>query len=388
MDRLTRGELIEMAKNRGENCISIYLPTVRAGGETEQNRIRFKNRVEKANSQLERLGIPKSKLDKLTEPLKKLVLDSTFWQHQSQGLAAFLSDDDLRTYRLPIEFDDLTLVSDRFHLKPLLTYLHSGARFFILTLDTEGIRLYEATPFSIEPLPLTGAPDSLSEFLTWEDPEEQLQWHTATAQLDFPAGVRGAMFHGHGAGAEKEVRTEQLQRFFQSLDSAIYNMLAGDDHPPLVLIGGDKQIGHYQRVNHYPRMAAAISHNPNDVKDEELHEIAWPHIKELSDQEVARDLDRYHSLVNNGRASANLHEVLPAAAMGRVDTLFYARDRVVWGEFDLAREQIKSVENLEPGSVDLIDLAAVETLLNGGQIHSLTSDELPDESPVAAILRY
>lgn len=388
MDRLTRGELIAMAKDRGEQRISIYLPTVRAGGETEQNRIRFKNRLDAARDQLERTETPPAQIEEILAPLKKLEIDSSFWQHQSDGLAVFLGDGEIQSYRLPIEFRDLTLVAGRYHLKPLLTYLNSDARFYILALDTEGISLYEATPFSIEPLPLTGAPERLSEFLIWEDPEEQLQWHTATGRLDFPAGVRGAMFHGHGAGAEQEVRTEQLQRFFQSLDSAVYNMLAGDNHPPLVLIGGKKQIGHYQRVNHYPHMAAAIGRNPNEMKDQELHEIAWPHIKKLSDQELARDLDRYHSLANNGQACASLAEVLPAAAMGRVDTLFYDHDETMWGQFDFASDQINTHQEPEPGSVDLIDLAAVETVLNGGRVYSLPTEKLPGESPIAAILRY
>lgn len=388
MDRLTRDELIRMAKDRGEKLISIYLPTVRAGGETEQNRIRFKNRMEAARDQLKRSDLSAAKIEELMAPFKKLEIDSTFWQHQSDGLAAFLGDGDLQTYRLPIKFRDLTLVADRYHLKPLLTYLDSDALFYILALDTEGISLYEATPFSIDPLPLTGAPDRLSQFLIWDDQEEQMQWHTATGRIQLPAGIRGAMFHGHGAGAEKEVRTEQLQRFFQALDSAVYNMLAGDDHPPLVLVGGEKQIGHYQRVNHYPHMAAAIKRNPNELTDDELHDLAMPHIQELSEQQLERDLDRYHSLANNGQASDQPHDVLAAASIGRIDTLFYDRDKTLWGEFDLASEMIHIHEAPEPGSVDLIDLAAVETVLNGGRVHSLPGEKLPGESPIAAILRY
>lgn len=388
MDRLTHREIIELARVRDQHLVSLYLPTVRAGGQTEQNRIRFKNRLEQARDLLGQADLPGQKIDGLLEPLRRLSLDNSFWQHQADGLAVFLEGREVRSYRLPVEFPELTVVADRYHLKPLLSYLAPGSRFFLLALDTGGVSIYGASQDAMDPLTLTGSPKSLSEFLVWDDPEDQLQWHNATGRLEFMPGFRGSMFHGHGAGAEQEVETSQLVRFFRALDNAIYQMLAGDDHPPLIVIGGDNELGHYQSVNSYPNLAAVIHRNPHQMKPEELHALAWPHIQELSNQALGRDLDRYHSLANNGQAADRLNDVVQAATMGRVETLFFGYDRVIWGNYNRDQDVVRIQEAPTSGAVDLIDLAAVETVLNGGKVHGLSADQVPGEDPVAAILRF
>jgi len=42
-----------------------------------------------------------------------------FWQHQNAGLALFISEGFFRFYRAEMKFE-LVVVSDRFHLKPLI----------------------------------------------------------------------------------------------------------------------------------------------------------------------------------------------------------------------------------------------------------------------------
>jgi hypothetical protein len=56
----------------------------------------------------------------MLEPASNFLQDTHFWQHQSDGLAIFLSSYRVRCYRLLLNFEELVVVEDHFHIKPLL----------------------------------------------------------------------------------------------------------------------------------------------------------------------------------------------------------------------------------------------------------------------------
>ena len=72
-----------------------------------------------------------------------------FWQFQSQGLALFLTDGLFRSYRLPIAFDDLLVVSGRFHLKPLLSLLGDDIDYYLVALSQGKVRLFQGSRFGL-----------------------------------------------------------------------------------------------------------------------------------------------------------------------------------------------------------------------------------------------
>jgi hypothetical protein len=42
----------------------------------------------------------------------------------------------------------------------------------------------------------------------------------------------------------------------------------------------------------------------------------------------------------------------------------------------------------EPDDEDMLDFAAIHTLLNGGTVYAVEPEKVPDEAPAAAIFRY
>ena len=55
----------------------------------------------------------------MLEPAHGLLDDERFWRYQSRGLALFITADSTRIYRLPLSFEPLVLIPDRFlNLKP------------------------------------------------------------------------------------------------------------------------------------------------------------------------------------------------------------------------------------------------------------------------------
>jgi hypothetical protein len=77
-----------------------------------------------------------------------------------------------------------------------------------------------------------------------------------------------------------------------------------------------------------------------------------------------------------------------AARYGRVECLLVAIGLQVWGRFEGRTGRVTRLGRMEKAEEDLLDDAAGATLFNGGTVYAIPRDEMPEDSPVAAILRY
>ena len=87
-------------------------------------------------------------------------------------------------------------------------------------------------------------------------------------------------------------------------------------------------------------------------------------------------------------ASDDLDRILPAALHGQVELLFVAVGAQQWGEFDPVSAEVVQHEAYRPGYEDLLDRAAVLTLLSNGTVLPVRKDQVPGQNFAAAILRY
>ncbi len=71
-----------------------------------------------------------------------------------------------------------------------------------------------------------------------------------------------------------------------------------------------------------------------------------------------------------------------------MDTVWVARDVQAWGRFDPADESVQMHQTPEPGDQELLDLAAVQTILHGGTAYPLDRMKAPGDALLAAIFRY
>ena len=81
----------------------------------------------------------------MLEPASKLLKELYFWQHQSAGLAIFITSNRVRRYRLPLNFAELMVVTDHFHISPLLPLFTGDGQFYILALSQNEVRLLLGT---------------------------------------------------------------------------------------------------------------------------------------------------------------------------------------------------------------------------------------------------
>ena len=82
---ITRDEIRDLLQLPGKPCVSIYMPTLRAGAEAQQNPIRLKNLLRSVQAKLEESGMEGAEAAGLMAPVRELVDDPTFWQEQGEG---------------------------------------------------------------------------------------------------------------------------------------------------------------------------------------------------------------------------------------------------------------------------------------------------------------
>jgi len=377
MSLLTKEVLKVITDQNQEFCISIFMPTHRMGAETMQGKIRLKNLLRDAKERLIALGMLSREADRLLKPVIGLVDNSPFWQYQSDGLAIFVADGFLHYYRVPLAFQELVVVANRFHIKPLLPLLFNDGQFYVLALSQNKFRLFECTRYSVSEVELEGVPQNLDEAVRFDEPKKQLQVHT---------GAGAAVFHGQGGGIDD--MKDQLLQYFRQIDKGIGRHLQNET-APLVLAGVDYLFPIYREANTYAcLMDAGINGNPDEQKPEELQTKAWELAMPLFMRQRDDALARYSQLAGSGRTSSDVRTVVEAAFLGRVELLFVGVGIQRWGQFDQENARAEIHAEAQPGDEDLLDWAAIQTLRNGGAVFASSPSEVPDEMPLSAVFRF
>jgi len=161
---ISRSHFEFLSREHHRACVSIFLPAHRTVPESRQDPIRLKDLVRQAESGLEDLGLRPVKVREILAPARELIQREGFWGG-ADGLAIFLASSFFEYFRLPISFEDLVTVTDRFEISPLLPLFTAGGRFYILALSRNHVRLIEGTPYVWAELDLPNMPHSEDEAL-------------------------------------------------------------------------------------------------------------------------------------------------------------------------------------------------------------------------------
>lgn len=396
MDHFTKQSLTELVTDINGPCISIYMPTERKGIETQQGPIRLKNLLNQAEEQLAALGQRTPDIADLLAPAYALTRHNQFWQYQSDGLTLLLAPDMLATYRLPLQFRETVQVNERFYLKPLIPMLTGDGAFYVLTLTQGGVRLLQGSRYSIAEIELgEDIPKNLAEALRYDEFQTQLQHHVASRPSTGGGGRGEAMFHGHGGAEDDANMKENVIRFFRQLDNGVRDLLQTSEQPPLVLAGIEYLRGLYRQVNQYGGLVeGGVEQDPEALSLDELHQRAWAVVEPIFTAERQKALDAYNHLAGtkDERAAQAIETIAPAAYFQRVDTFFMpnavTNNVVIWGKFNPDDSKVSVHGERQPGDEDLINFAAIHTLLNGGDVFMADAIGLPNGVMVAAIMRY
>lgn len=387
-DFMTKAQFDRLAEYHGLNCISLYIPTFRAGEEVDSHKgeLRLKNLIKELKKKLEEKKLNSREISKLIQPLEELIEDVHFWRNQSDGLALFLNDGNMETFTLPLHFDEFIYISDHYYLKPVVSLFSDNGKFYLLTLSLKNVRLFEGSRHTIAELDVSDIiPGQLEDVVGYDYEDKSLQFRTGhggnPAQKD-----AGASFHGHGSGKDDE--QHEIDKFFRAVDEGVMKILH-DQKDPLVLACVEEYYAKYKKANNYKYLYHKfIDRNPDNEDPIFLHELAWGLLEEDFKKERKQKTEQFLDLSAGGRTSSDLKEIIPAAVDGRIDTLFIQPDKEAYGIYNHETHEVLMGEE-HSGAAGLFNMAAVNTLQNSGQVFKCGPEEMPlKDTEINALLRF
>jgi hypothetical protein len=393
MDLFNRAQLKRLAELQDDLCISLYMPTHQFRSDWSQNTTRFKNLLGDVQGQLQEQDYRESGTNEILGEARALLDRPGFWRDLSDGLAVFITGGTTETYRLPLSFDEIAITDDHFHLKPLFPLIAANNRFYLLSLSQNDVRLYQGTHQAVGEVEAAEIPSSIvSAIQQYEEPTGGFRTNTQGQSPSRDAGNTERAHHGQGAEDDLSGEPQdEIKRFFRKVDESVSDYLGGED-APLVLAGVSEYLPLYREANSYPHLIEdeIVAGNPEQPDAEELHTNAWDIVESVFLEHQEEEKDRFEQLYyqDGDLASDDFHEIIPACAYSRVETLFVPVGQHRWGRFDPETNTVEVHDSKQAEDGDLLNYAAVSAYRNGATVHALRPEQMPGGRSIAATFRY
>ncbi len=380
---LTTESLAELASAHEPPFLSLYQPTHRRRPENQQDPIRFRNLLKDLEASL-RQQHPAVETRLLLEPFEALARDHDFWDHTLDGLAVLGGPTLFRVFRLPRPVNELVVVANSFHTKPLRRFLQSVDRYQVLGLSLHEIRLFEGNRDALDEVDLvSGVPRTLTEALGGELTEP----HQTVASYGGVGGASRPMHHGQGAKMD-EVDID-AERFFRAVDRAVLEHYSRPSGLPLILAALPEHHHLFRQVSENRLLVAeGIRFNPDSLSAEELRALAWQVMEPQYQARLASLGEQFERARSGGIASDDLAEVARAAASGRVANLLIEADRQIAGQLDGATGRVAFADLSDPQVDDLLDDLGELVAKMGGRVLVIPAERMPTRTGLAATYRY
>ena len=361
--------------------ISLYQPTHRHRPENKQDLIRFNNLIQKIENSLEERYENKD-IKGIMKPFKEIAEDKEFWNNTADGLAILSNGEKCIVYKLQRTVEELALVSDRFHIKPLIRHFQSDDRYHLLGLDRKEFKLYEGNRYGFEEIELDpDIPRTIEDVLGDEYSEAYLN----------PGSYGGAggtpMYHGHG-GRKDEI-DKDTEKFFRYIDKFVLDNYSNPMQIPLILVALDEHHGIFRNItsNQY-LMEKGVKQDFTALDMKQMRENAWQVMEPFYLEKTEKLIERYNVQRSKSLASDDLAEISRAALENRVDLILLEADRSIAGKINSETGQLKR-EDKEGSEFDnVLDELAKMIFENKGNVIILPKERMPSTTGAAAIYRY
>ncbi|MGI9535034.1 MAG: hypothetical protein ACR2NW_08775, partial [Thermodesulfobacteriota bacterium] len=144
-------------------------------------------------------------------------------------------------------------------------------------------------------------------------------------------------------------------------------------------------------ANSYPWIMEDVIHgNPRELNKNELINTAYNILKTHRRKEIE---DEYNKLIefkntDQHRYSSDLEVVINASYYGKIDELFILANNKIWGKYNKKNNKIELRDIPDSETDELLNIAAINTLNNGGDVYILDCENKAYDKLIAARFRY
>ncbi len=363
-------------------CVSVYL-TLAASAPNQNgkaNALGWRETIRAVEPKLQELG---AQGRELLETLRDWETISQSQEAQAKAVAVFRSPGIFNVKWLQDQVQTRAVTGPHFYIRPLLPELEKAKQFYILALSQNDVRLLRCNWQRAEEVAIpAGTATSFNVYMDTAKPDHvDTQETSAGPSSGHTKGIVGS------TSTIRETKPQFLGHFFRQIDRGVNELLRGSSGL-LVLAGVEYELAQYHTLNTYPHLVDEdVKGAPNSLKAGEMHARALEALGRSYEKRADAVLAEYNHKVGGG-ASNRLKDVVTAAHDGRVLTLLVSDSLETTGTFDERTHAVKGHATGISEDEDLINDAAVQTILHAGQVLSLSNKKMPNGAPLAAVFRY
>ncbi len=363
----------------GPPCISLYQPTHRHRPDNRQDRIRFRNLVQRIEASLKQ-KYTRREFDPLLAPFQALAENQLLWEHTLDGLAAFSTPEKRILYHLQRPVKEFAVVADSLHLKPLIRVFQSADRYHLLALTRNEFYLYEGNRYGFERIQLREEIPQTAEQILGEKDYERLIVH-------HPGIGKTGLYYGHGNIKDKI--HQNAEKFFRFVDRFVLESFSRPTGLPLMLVALSEHHGLFRQISRNPLlMKEGLAADPAGLGSARLADAVWNIIQPLYLEKTRSLTELYRASKAKGLATDDLGKIAEAAVHNNIGHLLVESDRIVPGRVDSTTGQITHADLEHPEVNDLLDDLSELVFRRKGQVVVLPKERMPTTSGAAAIRRY
>lgn len=382
IELLTPELMSEVSKISESPCVSLYMTTHKKHPENQIDPKKFKELVAQCQDSL-LAEYSEEEVNGLLARLHELAEDFQFWQNTMNGLAVLRTENYFKVIGLQTPLEELVVVANSFHTKPLRKYLQSLESYQVLGITLQDVHFFEGNRHSLTEVDLSPkVPTTINDALGAELTEKYVSISSGGS------GANGINIQ-HGHGGKSDEMDKDAERFFTVVSRAIAENYSKSGKLPLILAALPEHHNLFQKVSNNPFLLEhGITINPKAVSIEKLKDLAWDIIEPLYFERLNTAADAFQQSKANKLGTDDMEQVAKAAAEGRVSTLLLEADRVIAGKITRESGKIERSDLDNPLVDDLLDDIGELVSGLGGEVIVVPADKMPTDSGVAATLRY
>lgn len=312
--------------------------------------------------------------------LNQFMQTETLGNQVAQGLAIYVTADQINVFRLNYPAEPAFAVGDTMQVLPLLKDFQFPLAYNLVVLRKNSFHLFQIQNRVIEEPKVDGdtpstIEDTLGTFVTGGD---QKQKSTGRGS--------GSTFNGHDPKEESD-KSDQL-RYFQAVDDYVIKNFTNQDQLPVVLAAEPAVQGEFRKITKNKMLS--------NVRFEKIPSLRTSH-EELLD--MVRNVNaqynhltvlelavRFDNATGAKKTLTDINKIVETAMAGSVATLF-VKDGAYVAEKDVNHVQFDSKDTSGHPSNLLNDLAITVTGFNG-DVYVLPEEDMPINADYAAVLRF
>ena len=361
--------------------ISLYQPTHRHSPKNKQGPLLFKNLIKQIEDSLQK-DYTSKEIYSFMKPFYEIWSNKNFWDNTLDGLAVLANRKKCIVYRLPRPVQELAVVSNSLHIKPLIRVFQSADMYQLLGLNRNNFSLYEGNRYHIGEIEIDPSiPRTILEVLGNQYSES---FHT---QRSYGDSGGPAMYHGHGGRKDEIIK--DTEKYFRYVDSFVLETYSRVSKSPLILVSLDEYHTVFRNISSNPYLLEkGIKASIDSLDTEEIREKAWEIMQPFYLARTTEIVQNFNNARANLSGSDDIEEIAQAAFENRVALVMIEDERIIPGKIDDSNGKIQLGNIKDPHCGDLLNDLAELVLKKRGEVVVLPEEKMPSKNGLAAIYRY